>query len=205
MEDEKLNTIRFMCAECDGGWRIQLGHSAGYLGHNLGWYLESDAISSSDIGTYLMLKQGESYIAPVILSGSAEGGMDEAIEAMTRARKVLYKSDETPLMFNDYMDCLWCNVNDEITEKLTMFARNIGLVFQVVDDVLDVTSTNEVLGKNVGSDKDKNKSTFMKYFTVEEAREYSTRLTDEAISYIEDIEGRETLIALALYLCERNK
>ena len=95
--------------------------------------------------------------------------------------------------------------NDEITEKLTMFARNIGLVFQVVDDVLDVTSTNEVLGKNVGSDKDKNKTTFMKYFTVEEAREYSARLTEEAISYIGDIEGRETLISLALYLCERNK
>lgn len=95
--------------------------------------------------------------------------------------------------------------NSEVTERLTAFAQNIGLVFQVVDDVLDVTSTNEVLGKNIGSDKEKNKTTFMKFFTVDEAKAYSQRLTEEAIFRISDIENNETLIALALFLCERNK
>lgn len=93
--------------------------------------------------------------------------------------------------------------NDEITEKLTVFARNIGLVFQIVDDILDVTSTSEVLGKTVGSDKDKNKTTFMSFFTPEGAMEYAERLTKEAIEVIEGIEGSERMIDLALYLCDR--
>ena len=95
--------------------------------------------------------------------------------------------------------------NSEVTEKLTMFARNIGLVFQVVDDILDVTSTSEVLGKNIGSDENKNKTTFMRFFTVDEAKDYSSRLTEEAISYLDGIENSETLVSLALHLCERNK
>ena len=95
--------------------------------------------------------------------------------------------------------------NSEMTQKLTAFAQNIGLVFQIVDDILDVTSTDEVLGKNIGSDKEKNKTTFMKFFTVDEAKAYAERLTDDAISYLGETDGNETLISLALFLCERNK
>ena len=93
--------------------------------------------------------------------------------------------------------------NDEITERLTLFARNIGLVFQIVDDILDVTSTSEKLGKNIGSDKDKNKTTFMSFFTPESAKEYAERLTEEAIGLVDNIEGSGGLIDLALYLCDR--
>jgi geranylgeranyl diphosphate synthase type II len=95
--------------------------------------------------------------------------------------------------------------NDPVTEKLTMFARNIGLVFQIIDDILDVTSTSEVLGKNIGSDKDKNKTTFMSFMSVEQAKAYAEKLTQEAIDYLKEIEGSETLASLALYLCERSK
>lgn len=95
--------------------------------------------------------------------------------------------------------------NSEVTEKLTLFARNIGLVFQIIDDILDVTSTSEELGKNIGSDKDSNKTTFMSFFTPEDAKAYADRLTIEAIEAIEEIEGCETLCALAELLCERKK
>ena len=95
--------------------------------------------------------------------------------------------------------------NDEITEKLTLFARNIGLVFQIVDDVLDVTSSSEVLGKNIGMDAEKNKTTFMRFFTPENARAYAAGLTADAIAQVESIPGSERLIALALLLCEREK
>ena len=73
------------------------------------------------------------------------------------------------------------------TEKLTLFAQNIGLVFQIIDDILDVTSTDEELGKNIGSDKESNKTTFMSFFTPEEAKKYATALTDEAIARLEGI------------------
>lgn len=95
--------------------------------------------------------------------------------------------------------------NSEMTEKLTAFAQQIGLVFQIVDDILDVTSTIDVLGKSIGSDKDKNKTTFLSFFTIDEAREYAERLTAKAIAEIEGIEGSERLISLAKFLCERKK
>ncbi|MBE6684657.1 MAG: polyprenyl synthetase family protein [Ruminococcaceae bacterium] len=93
--------------------------------------------------------------------------------------------------------------NDEVTEKLTIFARNIGLVFQIVDDVLDVTSTSEMLGKKVGSDKNKNKTTFTSFFSPESAMDYAQGLTGEAIDVISSIDNSEKMIALALYLCDR--
>ena len=93
--------------------------------------------------------------------------------------------------------------NDEITERLTLFARNIGLVFQIVDDVLDVTSSSEMLGKNVGSDKNNNKTTFMSFFTPESAMNYAEALTKEAVELVDGIEGSERMIDLALYLCDR--
>ena len=95
--------------------------------------------------------------------------------------------------------------NSDICEKLTLFARNIGLVFQIIDDILDVTSTVEELGKNIGSDKDCNKTTFMTFFTPEEAKAYAEKLTLEAVDSIKEIDGVERLVSLAGFLCERNK
>lgn len=94
---------------------------------------------------------------------------------------------------------------DEITSKLTEFAQRIGLVFQIVDDVLDVTSNDETLGKSTGVDEEKNKTTFMSFFTVDDALRYASELTEEAISYIVDIPSGERLINLALFLCDRKK
>ena len=93
--------------------------------------------------------------------------------------------------------------NDERVEKLTAFAQRIGLAFQIIDDILDATASEEVLGKSVGSDKDKNKTTFLSFFTVEQARAQAEDMTSSAIKQIADIEGSERLIALALYLCDR--
>ena len=95
--------------------------------------------------------------------------------------------------------------NHEMTERLTLFAQKIGLVFQIIDDILDVTSTDEELGKNIGSDKDSNKTTFMSFFTVEEARDYALALTKEAIGSISEHESASRLIELAGFLCDRKK
>ena len=95
--------------------------------------------------------------------------------------------------------------NHEMTEKLTLFAQKIGLAFQVIDDILDVTSTDEELGKNIGSDKDSNKTTFLSFFTVEEAQKYANKLTQDAIELLIDVEGSERLVNLASYLGDRKK
>ena len=95
--------------------------------------------------------------------------------------------------------------NDERVEKLTAFAQRIGLAFQIIDDILDATASEETLGKSVGSDKNKNKTTFLSFFSIEQARAQAGDMTATAIKQIADIENSERLIALALYLCDREK
>jgi len=86
---------------------------------------------------------------------------------------------------------------------LTLYAQRIGLAFQVIDDILDVTADPALLGKTCGKDKDENKTTFLTYYTLDEAQAYARGLTDEAIGAVEDIDKKGTLRALAQYLAER--
>ena len=62
--------------------------------------------------------------------------------------------------------------------------ENIGIAFQIQDDILDVTSTTEVLGKPVGSDEKNNKATYVSLNGLEKAREDVRRLSEEAIGQL---------------------
>ena len=84
------------------------------------------------------------------------------------------------------------------------YAEGIGLAFQVVDDILDVTATAEQLGKSVGGDAVHHKNTFLSFYTVDEAKAYAKHLTERAIRAIRDYEGAERLIALGRYLAVRD-
>lgn len=85
-----------------------------------------------------------------------------------------------------------------------IYAQNIGLAFQMVDDVLDVTGDEAVLGKPIGSDKERHKKTFVDLWGVEGTLKEAQALTDSAIEAIKDYKGSEFLISLAKYLTERN-
>ena len=67
------------------------------------------------------------------------------------------------------------------TEKMEKIARRIGLAFQIQDDILDVTSTTEVLGKPVHSDEKNEKTTYVTWKGLEESKEEGSRMTEEAV------------------------
>ncbi len=83
------------------------------------------------------------------------------------------------------------------------YADRIGLAFQVIDDMLDATSTAEELGKSVGGDADHHKNTFLSFASLEEAEAFADRLTEEAVALMEPYAGSERLTALARYLAVR--
>lgn len=94
---------------------------------------------------------------------------------------------------------------DGAMEKVVLYAEKIGLAFQIVDDLLDVTGDEQTLGKKTGADKEHEKNTFLSFYTVEEAQFYADRLTAEAIDSLRSFEGNETLVALAKWLAIRKK
>ncbi|MBR5123568.1 MAG: polyprenyl synthetase family protein [Clostridia bacterium] len=83
------------------------------------------------------------------------------------------------------------------------FAERVGLAFQVIDDILDVTSTPEAMGKSVGGDADHHKNTFLSFKTIPEARAFAESLTEEAVALVAPYAGSERLVALARYLAVR--
>ena len=94
-------------------------------------------------------------------------------------------------------------VDSPETEAVVLYAANIGLAFQVIDDILDVVGDEAELGKSLRSDADRNKTTFMTYYSVDEARAYAASLTAQAVSAISDFERSEMLTDLAAYLLDR--
>ena len=105
------------------------------------------------------------------------------------------------------LGCLASGVTleDERFNAAVRYAEKIGLTFQIIDDILDVVADPTVLGKNVGSDASENKTTFMSFMTVDEARQYAARLTAEAKDELACFEHAELLYALADYLLVREK
>ncbi len=94
--------------------------------------------------------------------------------------------------------------DDARLEALVSYARNIGLAFQVIDDILDCTESAEALGKSVGSDQKDGKTTFMRFYDVDGARAYAQQLTHDAIAVVGTIENSRNLVTLAEYLAQRN-
>ena len=88
-------------------------------------------------------------------------------------------------------------------EAAERYAAQIGLAFQIVDDVLDATADEETAGKSVGSDAEKGKTTFLTYYTPEEALSYADRLTEEAKAALPNDKNTEFLAELADYLIKR--
>lgn len=103
------------------------------------------------------------------------------------------------------LGCLAGSASDELMAAAERYSMGIGRAFQIIDDVLDVTGDEAVLGKPIGSDKESEKTTFLTHMTVEEAKNYAGALTEDAKSAISGYEGSEMLTSLADWLLYRNK
>lgn len=101
---------------------------------------------------------------------------------------------------------LYAGAKQSETEKLRAFGMAIGLAFQIVDDILDVTQTSEQLGKTAGKDTASEKATYPRLFGVEKSQQKADELVDKAFAELDSFGPRaETLKELARFLIERKK
>ena len=84
------------------------------------------------------------------------------------------------------------------------YALKMGLAFQIIDDILDVTADEKLLGKPVGSDSASGKYTYVTCVGIEKARQEAQRLTNEAIEQLGEFEDNEFLVGLTKMLLDRN-
>ncbi len=95
--------------------------------------------------------------------------------------------------------------DDPAMERVVRYAENIGLVFQIVDDLLDRRGDEATLGKRVHVDEEHHKNTFLSFCTEEEAWLYAERLTADACRAIRLYPSSEILVSLAEWLLKREK
>lgn len=99
--------------------------------------------------------------------------------------------------------------SEQVIKDLELYGENVGIAFQIKDDILDVTSTEEELGKPIGSDQKNGKTTVFSFMTMDEAEKEMKLLIDSAIDTIEGYYSANskshTLVELAKYMIERTK
>jgi len=89
---------------------------------------------------------------------------------------------------------------------LTNFGYNVGLAFQVIDDILDVTQSSEKLGKTAGKDTQAQKATYPSIVGLEKSRKIAERLTAKAFAALKPFKGKAVALeALAEFLLKRDR
>jgi len=96
------------------------------------------------------------------------------------------------------------NADTEAQKRLAHFANRIGLLFQVVDDILDAEANTATLGKTAGKDAAQNKPTYVSLLGSKQAKALAVELRDEALAALAPFAGRgERLAGLTRYIVER--
>lgn len=103
------------------------------------------------------------------------------------------------------LGCIAAGGGPEKREAVRQYAQCLGRAFQIQDDILDVTSTDEELGKPTGSDRENEKSTFVSVLGLDRSRELVQELTDQAVSALSGFSSPDFLVWLANTLAQRTK
>lgn len=125
-----------------------------------------------------------------------------------RERTEYIHRHKTARLFESACRCgaILADTDPKTVEALACYGAHLGLAFQVVDDLLDVTSSTEHLGKGVGKDVEADKQTFPHCVGIEESRRIAAASTERALEVLEQFGARaDDLRALARYGLERHR
>lgn len=104
-------------------------------------------------------------------------------------REMDYKKTACLIMAACELGCISANADKNQIEAASKYAECVGIAFQIQDDILDTTSSDEELGKPVGSDSENSKSTYVSLLGIEKCRKLVDELTESAIKALDAFEG----------------
>ncbi|MDE5854652.1 MAG: polyprenyl synthetase family protein, partial [Ruminococcus sp.] len=103
------------------------------------------------------------------------------------------------------MGAICADASNDTIRAAAEYGLRLGLAFQIIDDILDITSTTEELGKPVNSDTEQNKTTFVSLYGIEKARQMADKATSEALEWLDAVENNKFLKELTEFLLRRTK
>ncbi len=121
-------------------------------------------------------------------------------------REMDYKKTACLIKAACELGCISADADENLIKAASKYGECIGIAFQIQDDILDVVSTDEELGKPVGSDSENAKSTYVSLLGIEECRKLVAELTDKAKNALMAFNGdTKALCDFADYLASRTK
>lgn len=133
---------------------------------------------------------------------------DKSLRKGTLEEVITLNEFKTSALFKASLvgSCIACGASSEEIKDLTEYVNCLGLIFQLVDDILDTTATMQELGKDIGSDADNDKITYLSIAGRENTLKEIKLLESKAINAIKKYGARASkLIALCEYLTDRSK
>lgn len=103
------------------------------------------------------------------------------------------------------MGCILGKADEDMYIAATEYAANLGLAFQIKDDILNVEGDSKIIGKDVGNDEKSGKSTFVKLLGLDLCKKRVSELTEKAVKEAKKLPDSEFLIWLAYNLISREK
>ena len=156
---------------------------------------------------------GAAYVAELALTGGSTkliGGQVMDLEGegkkLTKAQLVKIHEAKTAALLTTSirLGAMTANATEKQLEALSVFGRALGLAFQVIDDILDVTQSTEVLGKTAGKDAAVEKATYPAILGLEKSRKEAAKLTQEALDALKPFGKKaQRLREIAEYLLKR--
>ncbi len=172
---------------------------------------EMVALRSNDVCSSRLLKVvGELSLvsgAPGLVGGQVEDLQCEGKEVDLETLEFIH-IHKTGALLKASVVCgaLIGGAEDALLSALRTYAKGIGLAFQIVDDILDVTASSEVLGKTAGKDLVADKTTYPKLLGLDESRKRAKELIQQSKDVIQPWKKKASpLIALADYIISRDR
>ena len=136
-----------------------------------------------------------------IVDLASEGKSDTSIETLNFIH--MHKTAAL-LEVSVVSGAILAGANTDVVERLSRYAQNIGLAFQIVDDVLDITSTQEELGKSIGKDIQAQKATYPSIWGLEESKQQAATLIQTAKDELDPFGPlKQPLVAIADFITAR--
>ncbi|MCK4653850.1 MAG: polyprenyl synthetase family protein [Candidatus Cloacimonetes bacterium] len=163
-----------------------------------------EAIASTNIDEKLKLRFIKELAKEAGHKGLIAGQM---IDILSEGKKVdketleYIHNNKTARMINlpIRFGCYLAKASEEHQTRLEKFGQKLGLVFQIVDDILDIEGDQETLGKTIGKDKKAKKATFPSVYGLEESKEMAEKLIEEAKELLKPYGKKAELLSM---LCD---
>ncbi|MBD1918147.1 MULTISPECIES: geranylgeranyl diphosphate synthase CrtE [Cyanophyceae] len=144
---------------------------------------------------------GEGLVGGQVVDLASEGNPNVTLETLNYIHN---HKTAALLEISVTSGAILAGADEEAIESLRHYAQRIGLAFQIVDDILDITSTSETLGKSVGKDITAQKVTYPSLWGIEESRRQANQLIEAAKESLAGFgELNRPLLAIADYIVAR--